>query len=70
MADAHTSFTQNGMPSKFVQCPVASKAKVITPIVFCASLVPWARETSVAVPIWPHRNPALRNRAATPTVTR
>ena len=70
MASAQTSFTQNGMVLKLVQCPVASRASVITPIVFCASLVPWASETSVAVPIWPQRKPELRNRAATPAVTR
>ena len=43
--------SQNGMVVKLVQCPVAKRASVMTPIVFWASLVPWARETSVAVPI-------------------
>lgn len=32
-------------------------ASAMTPIVFCASPVPWASETSPAVPIWPQRKP-------------
>ena len=31
---------------------------VMTPIVFCASLVPWASETRDAVKIWPTLNPS------------
>ena len=34
-----------------VQLPYAIRDKVMTPMVFCASLVPWARETSEAEPI-------------------
>ena len=35
------------------------------PIVFWASLVPWASETIEAEPIWPIRNPLLRVPPAT-----
>jgi len=40
----------------------------MTPIVFCASFVPWASETREAEPIWPQRNPASWKRWATPAV--
>ncbi len=30
----------------------------MTPIVFCASFVPWARATSDDVKIWPQRKPS------------
>jgi hypothetical protein len=33
----------------------------MTPIVFWASLVPWARETIEALPTWPQRNRRSRN---------
>jgi hypothetical protein len=35
--------------------PWAMSASVMMPMVFCASLVPWASETSDAEPIWPTR---------------
>ena len=38
--------------------PAATSASVMTPIVFCASLVPWASETREDVKIWPRRNPS------------
>ena len=41
----------------------------MTPIVFCASLVPCASETSEAEPIWPQRKPASGT-AGDPVVTR
>ena len=37
--------------------PLAIRARVITPMVFWASLVPWASDTIDAEPIWPIRNP-------------
>ena len=43
---------------------------MITPIVFWASLVPWASETSDALPTWPQRKPVSVNRSATPAMTR
>ena len=70
MASAQATFTQNGMFPVSVQSPVAIRARVMTPIVFCASLVPWASETSEALPIWPQRKPLSVKRSATPTVTR
>jgi ABC-type Fe3+-siderophore transport system permease subunit len=42
-----------------VSVPCATSASVITPIVFCASLVPCASETSEAEPIWPWRYPRV-----------
>ena len=48
----------SGRPSFFtspVRWPVVMSANAITPMVFCASLVPCARETSDALPIWPQR---------------
>ena len=56
MAAAALTLTQIGMASVRSQWPLAIRARVITPIVFCASFVPWAMETSEALPIWPHRN--------------
>ena len=38
--------TQNGGPESAGQAPAAIRASVMMPIVFCASLVPWASETS------------------------
>ncbi len=37
--------------------PPAIRASVMMPIVFCASFVPWASETSPAEAIWPTRKP-------------
>jgi hypothetical protein len=70
IARAQEAFTQNGMFLVSVQSPAAIRASVMTPMVFCASLVPCASETSEALPIWPHRNPLSVNRWATPTVSR
>ena len=53
MAVAQDALTQNGMFSVSVQSPVAISARKMTPMVFCASLVPWASDTSAADPIWP-----------------
>ena len=56
IAVAQSSLTQIGtLKWAALRWPVAIKARVITPIVFCASLVPWASETSDAEPIWPYR---------------
>ena len=70
MAQAALSFTQNGMASVSVQAPAAIRARVMTPIVFWASLVPWARDTSEADPTWPTRKPDCRCRSVTPRVIR
>src|ERR1700709_123237 len=70
MAHAQASLTQNGTAPVSVHLPAAISASVITPIVFCASLVPWASEPSDAHPIWPPRKPLSVQLAATPTVTR
>ena len=42
----------------------------MTPIVFCASLVPWDNATSEAVAIWPQRKPSRRRLSTTLRVIR
>ena len=42
----------------FAWNPAATSVRVITPIVFCASFVPCASDTSDDVKIWPTLNPA------------
>ena len=52
MASAQLKMTQNGRPCSFtspVRWPVVMSASAMTPIVFCASLVPCDSETSEAV---------------------
>src|SRR5689334_2582964 len=68
MATAQATLTQSGMLPVSLQSPLAIRASVITPMVFCASLVPWASETSEAEPIWPHLKPLSVYRAAIPLV--
>src|SRR5262249_15704328 len=60
MAVAHRNFTQSGTV-KFValMLPVAIRDSDMTPIVFWASLVRGAGDTSAAEPIWPNRYPVL-----------
>ena len=65
IASAQATFTQSGIACTLVQFPYAIRANVITPIVFCASLVPCANDTSDADPTWPHRNVASRRRCGT-----
>ena len=55
IASAQAILTQTGMFLVSCQSPLAISASVTTPIVFCASLVPWASETSEAEPICPSR---------------
>ena len=50
MAVAALSYTQNGTASVSVHLPAAMRARVMTPIVFWASFVPWARDTREAEP--------------------
>ena len=70
MANAQDTLTHSGTEVVSVHCPAAMRARVITPIVFWASLVPWASETSEALPIWPQRKPRSVKRSATPAMTR
>ncbi len=69
MATAQQTFTQSGMLVVSVQSPAAISARVMTPMVFCASLVPCASDIREALPICPHRNPLSVKRRAAPTVT-
>ena len=49
--------TQNGACDPAASVPLAIRARVMTPMVFCASLVPCASETMQADPTWPIRKP-------------
>src|ERR1700722_11829661 len=60
MASAQQTMTQIGAWEPLASVPLAISARVITPMVFCASLVPCARETMQADPICPMRNPCVR----------
>ena len=57
MASAQERITQNGAWAPDGSVPLAISASVMTPMVFCASLVPCARETMHADPTWPIRKP-------------
>jgi hypothetical protein len=73
IASAQLKMIQNGRPSFFtspVRCPVVISASAMTPIVFCASLVPCDSATREAVAIWPQRNPSSRRFAMTLRVIR
>jgi hypothetical protein len=43
--------------------PLAISARVMTPMVFWASFVPWASETIEAETTWPTRKPWERRRS-------
>src|SRR5215471_11898691 len=60
IASAQQMITQSGVLAVAAMVPLATSANVNTPIVFCASFVPCAKDTSVAVPICPQRKPVLR----------
>src|SRR3984893_7012255 len=60
MASAQQTMTQTGALDPLATVPLAISARVITPIVFCASLVPCASETTQAEPTCPIRKPCLR----------
>jgi len=70
IASAHASFTQKGIGAFESMVPCATSARKMMPIVFCASLVPCASETSEAEPIWPQRNPFSRDFSGTLLVIR
>ena len=52
--------TQTGALEPLASVPLAISARVMTPMVFCASLVPCASETMQAEPICPIRKPCSR----------
>src|SRR5690242_17551434 len=60
IASAQQTMTQTGALDPAVSVPLAISAKVMTPMVFCASLVPCASETTQAEPTCPIRKPCLR----------
>ncbi len=50
--------------------PAVIRVNVITPMVFCASLVPWARATIDAETFWPTLKPRLTSPGSARVVTR
>ena len=60
MASAQQTMTQTGAFDPLATVPLAISARVMTPMVFCASLVPCASETTQAEPTCPIRKPCLR----------
>jgi hypothetical protein len=59
IATAQTKTTHVGVDALADNVPLAIRASVTTPIVFCASLVPWANESSDDEPICPIRKPIV-----------
>ena len=57
IANPAERITHNGGDEPCGRVPAVINVKVMMPIVFCASLVPWARETIEAETIWPTLNP-------------
>ena len=53
----HTTTTHLGVALFASSVPLAMSASVMTPMVFCASLVPCAIESNDVEPIWPTRMP-------------
>lgn len=70
IATAHEPITQVGALAPLCSVPLAIRARVMTPMVFCASLVPWASETMQAEPTWPSRKPCRCGPSATLRVRR
>ena len=55
MAIPAEAMTHIGGLAPGASTPPVIRARVMTPMVFCASLVPWASETRPAEAIWPAR---------------
>src|SRR6202167_5549639 len=60
MARAQDRMTQNGAFEPAATVLFTIRASVMTPVVFCASFVPCARDTMHADPICPIRKPCPR----------
>ena len=59
MASPELTMTQVGGLDPGATAPAATRVRVITPMVFWASLVPWARETREAEAICPALKPLV-----------
>src|SRR5580693_7052784 len=70
MASAQQTMTQTGALDPLATVPLAISARVMTPMVFCASLVPCASETTQAEPTCPMRKPCLREPSVSDLVIR
>ena len=64
IAVAQTILTQTGMPASGASLPPATSVSTTTPIVFCASFVPWASATIELEAIWLKRKPSSRSALA------
>ena len=62
--------TQNGALDFAASVPLAIRASVMTPMVFCASFVPWASDTMHADAICPIRKPCFRAPSVMPRLIR
>ena len=62
--------TQNGGAERGASMPAVIRVRVITPMVFCASLVPWASATIDAETVWPSLKPRLAMPGSARAVTR
>ncbi len=69
IAAAQVTLTQSGIASSAPRRSPATSVSVITPIVFCASLVPWASATSELEAICPSRKPRLECSSGTDFVS-
>ena len=63
IAAAQGSSPRSGTPASGADGPPATSVRTMTPIVFCASLVPWASATSELERIWLERKPGARLRS-------
>ena len=70
MARPADRITQNGGPESGDSTPAVMSVRVMTPIVFCASLVPCASATMDAETICPNLKPLVTVRFAARTVMR
>ena len=70
MARPADAMTHSGGPAWWPSAPAEIRVRVMTPMVFCVSFVPWARETSEAEAIWPMRNHLVTESSRARSVSR
>src|SRR5690348_15537977 len=58
MAAAESPMTHAGT-ANLSSAPYVTSARVMTPMVFCASLLPWLKDMKLADRIWSQRKPLL-----------
>src|SRR4051794_4047782 len=70
IADPAATTTQDGGGEPGASMPAVIRVNVITPMVFCASLVPWARASFDAETRWPTWKPRVTRPGSARAVTR